>query len=297
MKVYANVLPPTMGRVMYRINSAIKRYAPDDVQFVNSPEKADLQILDVIGTGNLRYLTGREYIILQHCYRTAETQDPGFWLPIFRRARLVVSYHDLRELTGSDDFPFYRCPWGADPSVFRPSGLQRTHAIITTGYNDDGEAIRECHDAATSLPKPSIHLNKSHALGWMNGYPLVTVIDDVNDAQLASYYSLVDYVSGLRRGEGFELPVVEGLLCGARPIVFDTLGYHYWFTPHAVFLPETSREELTSLLKTILSSRPLPVTLDERDTVSRKFDWEVIMTRFWQLVYEQRRQTTNAASS
>ncbi len=275
MKVYAEVLPATLGRAMHRINRELRRQAPPEVEFVSHPAGADLQILDVIGVGSFAYLALDDHVLLQHCYLTAETHEPEWWLQRFRRARLVMSYHDLPALTGADDFPFYRAPWGVDGTVFADQGLTRSVGVLTSGYDADGEAIFECFEAAARLSIPAVHVG--HDFGW----PGVRFLEGVSDTQLARCYSQARYVSGLRRGEGFELPVIEGLACGARPICFDTPCYRHWFDGHAVFVPELGSAELVEALVEVLMHQPAPVTMVEREALLNCFAWPRIFLGFW----------------
>lgn len=284
MRVYAAVLPPTLGRAMYRINAELRRQAPSDVEFVANAAEADLQVLDVIGHGSFDYLKLPSHVLLQHCYLTTETQDPQYWLTRFHRARLIMSYHDLPALTGAHDFAFYRAPWGVDGTVFRNLGLPRTVAVLTTGHDHNGEAILECFSAARRLSLPVVHLGRN--FGSANG---VHCVEGVSDEELAVHYSRARYVSGLRRGEGFELPVLEGLACGARPICFDTPGYRHWFHEHAVFVPELAHDELIEALVEILARNPDPVTPEERAAVLERFNWHTIFGEFWSLLLGENR--------
>lgn len=281
MRIYAEVLPATLGRAMHRINAELRRQAPSDVEFVANVAEADLQVLDVIGLGSFEYLELPSHVLLQHCYLTTETQDPRYWLTRFHRARLVMSYHDLPTLTGAYDFAFYRAPWGVDGTVFRNLELPRTVAVLTTGHDPNGEAILECFSAARRVGLPVVHLGRN--LRPADG---VHCVAGVSDEELVVHYSKARYVSGLRRGEGFELPVLEGLVCGARPICFDTPGYRYWFNEHAVFVPELPHNELVEALVEILARDPDPVTPEERAAVLEHFNWATIFGEFWSLLLE-----------
>ena len=276
MKVFAEVLPRTLGHVMHRANAELRRHAPDGVEFVDDVDDADLQILDVIGTGSLEYLAHPDHVLLQHCYLTTETQDPGYWLPRFRGARLVMSTYDLHALTGADDFALYRAPFGVDATVFRPRDVPRGAAIMTSGHDANGEAIRECYDAARSCGLDVLHLGRDFAYG-----PRFRAYEGVGDEDLARLYSSCRWVSGLRRGEGFELPVVEGLACGARPICFDTPSYRHWFGDNAVFVPEIEPRALTRALREVLAAPPEPVGEAEREDVVRRFDWAETFGGLW----------------
>jgi hypothetical protein len=279
LRVFAEVLPDTLGRVIHRINAELKRHAPAEVSFVTDPAEADLQVLDVLGTGSPPHLQVRDHVLLQHVFSTTETRDPAYWLPHWQRARLVMSSLDLYELVGSSGFPFYRAPYGVDGSVFRDRGLPRSYAVMTSGFVPGAEAIRECCEAARRLGMQTLHLGPDFDWG-----PDFHAVLGISDEELARCYSRCHYVSGLRRSEGFELPVLEGLACGARPICFDSPIYRYWFGDHAAYVPEGSEAEVIDALTEVFARPPPPVTPEERREVLERFAWEKIFGGFWSRV-------------
>lgn len=285
MRVFAEVIPSTLGRGIHRIKHELRRRAPPDVQFVTDAHGADLQILDVIGLGSLDHLYVKDYVLLQYCYLTTERPEAAFWHPLFLRARLVMSYYDLHALVGRDDFAFYHAPLGVDMDVFYDRGLSRDAVVMTSGYEAAGEAIQECHEAVFDVlggrSGGMIHLGPAF---W--SHPGVETAEGISDNELAICYSRCRYVSGLRRGEGFELPVVEGLACGARPVCFDSACFRQWFDGHAVFVPEMTYSELVPVLADVFRHEPAPVTTEERDEVLTRFDWSRIAGRFWELVFD-----------
>lgn len=110
----------------------------------------------------------------------------------------------------------------------------------------------------------------------------VTFSKDCSDKELAPYYSTSQYVSGLRRTEGFELPAVEGLFCGARPILFDTPNYRQWYEPFGIFIYEGSRQEVIEQLINIFQGPYQPVTEEEIAVAQGRFDWQRIIGGFWE---------------
>ena len=112
--------------------------------------------------------------------------------------------------------------------------------------------------------------------------PEVDFSNGMADASLAKNYSACEFVSGLRRTEGFELPVIEGLVCGARPIVFDRPHYRHWFENLAVFIPETNRDGVVNSLSKVFKKGAKPVTKTEIKEARKRFNWEVIVKRFWE---------------
>jgi glycosyltransferase involved in cell wall biosynthesis len=282
MRVYMEVQPPTLSRAMHRVNTALREYAPAEIEFAPTPHVADLQVLHVIGMGSLEYLAREQYVLLQYCFLTTEQPASGcreaFWLSLFRAARLVMSYYDLPSLVGSPDFPFYRTPLGVDGTVFHDRRhLPRPACVLTTGHEASGEAIRECREAAARVNQPMIHVGSD--FDFMGDGCLV--VNGVSDDRMAELYSEARYVSGLRRGEGFELPIIEGLACGARPICFNQPAYRHWFDDHAVFVPETDSITLTEAIAEVLHTTPRPVSPSEREQVLSRFSWKRICEDFW----------------
>src|SRR3990172_3489408 len=179
MKVHYEVYPPTLGQAMHRICRELKKWAPTHVQFVPAPQ-ADVQIVDAVGRGFLHEAVRHERIvILQHCARTAGESE--WWLPHWRKALLVVSYHDLYNFAKASDFPFLRVPWGVDGETFYNYRDHRDLAVLTFGYDDGQEAIRECHTAASLVGQVGVHVNARFP--WMDEIP-VQRVDNISDARL-----------------------------------------------------------------------------------------------------------------
>jgi glycosyltransferase involved in cell wall biosynthesis len=104
----------------------------------------------------------------------------------------------------------------------------------------------------------------------------------ISDGALAELYATSTWVSGLRHVEGFELPAAEGLVCGARPLVFDQPGMREWYRGLGVFVAELQGEKLIRLLTELFHQSPLPVSQEEREEALRRFDWERIAKGFWE---------------
>jgi acetyltransferase-like isoleucine patch superfamily enzyme len=108
---------------------------------------------------------------------------------------------------------------------------------------------------------------------------------DIDDIYLAALYRQCRFVSGLRRGEGFELPAAEGLLCGCRPILYDQPHYRLWYDKWGRFIPEESQEVVESALVRIFKDSLDPtVTESEIRQASERFHWESVTSRFWERI-------------
>jgi hypothetical protein len=284
MIVYAEVSPPWMGRVMHRINGEFKRHAPAGVRFTTVPGSADVQVLDVIGSGFVEEVRCKRFVLQVQGFLPGWSPERDFWLDWFTRAELVVSFNDLPEILKSDDFNFLRMPWGVDPGVFYPrQHRKRSACIFTSGYDPALEAILECREAARQANQPMIHLGP--VLPTLDE-PGIVVVNGISDDELAGWYSEAHRVSGLRRGAGLELPALEGLACGARPVLFDTPEYRYWYGGHAEYVAEGTFDEVRDAVLALMRTTPRPVSDGERREFLSRFSWQEIMRTYWARIKE-----------
>lgn len=280
MKVYLDA-SKSLSRAMFRVANALRRTAPMNVHVVDEPENCDLEILHAIDDRPARGGSD-EYAVIQYCRYTSQSQSN--WQELWGGARAVWSYYDL-------DIPpqtrFFHAPLGVHSEVFTlPKGhSMRPIGIVSSGYVSGplAEAIEEVAEAAKRLRLSVFHLGPSSVEGmkarrehsWKSGTGLT-------DAKLVEKYQNARWVSGLRHVEGFELPVIEGLACGARPIVFDRPDMRKWYDGYATFVPECSGEELVKELVNVMSLSPNTVTLEERKDVVADFNWDFITAGFWE---------------
>eukprot|EP00965_Chrysotila_dentata_P129601 4284673-Pleurochrysis_carterae.AAC.1 len=101
------------------------------------------------------------------------------------------------------------------------------------------------------------------------------------------------YVAALRKTEGFELFGIEGLFCGARPLVYNLSTYR-WYGGHAVFVPaDATPADLFLFLTDALRRPPTPVTKSEMAVLHTKFSWRRIVPALFEQVrteLERRRE-------
>lgn len=291
LKVFLEV-PHGLSRAMKRVSEALTTFAPPSVTVVSDPEKADLVLLHTIGFPEtedaIARLTreGRAIAIAQYCLRSTQRPNTRDWLPLWRQALVVWSYYDLDAALAEDGVPvnlpnFYMSPLGCDARVFQaePRLDARYFTMLTSGYVAESEGVQECADAVERVRGQLFHLGPDIVRG-----DHVTCAMGMDDLTLARVYRSCRFVAGLRRCEGFEMPAVEGLLCGARPIMFDRPHYREWFDGLAEFVPEGSKEELTDALVETFLRGARPVSSTERGEVAARFDWSRIATGFWRSV-------------
>ena len=302
MKVYLE--PTTSSRGIMRVRDALVQYAPKDIEIVSNESDADLVVIHVYGRRNqikahvdaLRE-KGKQYTMIQYAIRSTQEPSTFSWYPMWKDAKLVWSYYDLKALmkedlswdypslkemaeNGDPNFRFYYAPLGVDASKFKETYQQKEFIIHTHSQGYLVESVRECIFAARNVKQKVFYSGKELKR------PDVFCRTGIPDWELANWYSQCRYVSGLRRLEGFELPVIEGALCGARPIVFDKPHYRQWFDKFAIFIPEGTREEVIESLTTIFDMKmPAPgVTEEEKELIRKTFNWETIIKEFWTLV-------------
>jgi hypothetical protein len=278
-----------MSRAMHRVSAALRRHAPEGVRAVDRSEKADLQILHVIGSDAIEYRSrAPRTATIQYCYRTAGDTHPG-WPNFWSRNVAVWSYYNLQSLIPAGTV-FYLAPLGIDASFCEePRDEKRIIGVVTTGYvtGAGAEAIEEMMWAAHEAGLQTIHIGPQPVGLTRRVPPSWRSMHGITDTQLADIYRHAKWVSGLRHVEGFEMPVIEGLACGARPIVFDRADMRQWYDGHAVFIDELDdRVALTEQLKNVLRDCPSPVTMPERREVLAKFDWKTIARGFWSAILE-----------
>lgn len=287
--------PTHLSQGIYRVARALRMYAPEWVRIVDTEGDADLRIGHVVGLQDMEEWCARgPYALIQYCLLTAEEhnsgaslspEDDGRWLPMWREAKAVWSYYDLvghvvRTRQRQPKINFYYAPLGVDATVFKPSMPVRKRFIVgTSGYVADSECVMECYAAARHAERLMFHLGPN--LGFGEGVCCAT---GMSDRMLADFWSQCTYVAGLRRFEGFELPAIEGLMCGARPVMLDAPHYRAWFNDYAEFIPEDTPEVVTQALVDLFSRPARPITRDEREAARAQFHWPTLCAGFWEAI-------------
>lgn len=291
MKAY--ILPnennPDSPHAIGRVVEALSKYAPKSVDFDTEKDEADLVVLHVVGRRDAvqkeverLQARGQKYAVIQYAIRSTKTPNTHFWLATWARAQAVWSYYDIKTLCQEDKAPvpqnLYFAPLGVDSKIFKVSSARKDYSIISVGQSWLTESVREVYYAAEAASKPAVFTGPFAARGHSH------FVRHVSDKALAELYRQSDYVSGLRRVEGFELPAAEGLLCGARPILFDRPHYRGWYKSWAEYIPEAPREEVIDSLTRLLTGKVRRVTAAERNGAQQLFNWQKIVKGFWERV-------------
>lgn len=281
------------SRSMTRTARALERYAPSGVRIVQSQEDADVVILHVIGADAMERAdavatSGKRYCAIQYCLDTAGLPHIHHWIPFWRLATVMMSYYDLGELCLVSCFNFYHAPLGIDDAFLPQPYVQRLrdNLVVTTGYVDgaSAEAIAEVWKAAEIAGIEAIHVGPSRVEGMRTQPAKWNARHDLTDEELAALYGRAAWVSGLRHTEGFEMPCVEGIAMGARPIMFRQPTIEHWYGGFAEYVEDRSGQALVDDLVKIFTGRYRAVGIVEQEQAIARFDWELICTGFWQRV-------------
>lgn len=285
------VQPDTPSHALRRVERALVDSAPARVTLDDDASRADLLVIPVIGrhdsvarqvrTARKR---GQRVALIQYCLRSTMREHTSEWLDLWEQAEAVWSYYDLAAMLHEDGVAWgdawrlYHAPLGGDASVFTlPPKSIRPMVICASGRAWLTESARECAMAALNVDRRMVYLGPHFRTRWW-----VHSVSDLPDEALAFWYGACEFVSGLRRIEGFELPAVEGLLCGARPVLFDRPHYRHWFSDFADFIEERDRVDVIDDLTRLFAHGARPVTPEERARAVERFSWPRVTTGFWE---------------
>jgi len=274
-----------------RIERALARYAPTGVTLVHREAEADVVLLHVGGrfdhvsrhVADLR-LRGKQYVILQLVLRACSHPRTADWLPLWKDALFVWSYYDLLDemridRVSPEGVVFYYSPLGVDPTIFRPTGGPRPYLIFVEGDNPERDSVIEINRACRRTGAKFVHVGPK----LLDHPGRIEHRENVSDDELVGLYNSCQFVSGLRTIEGFELCAAEGLLCGARPILFDRRDQRGWFGVFAEYMPE-NHAHIANWLGEFLTEGARPVSDVELAAARYAFSWERIAQGFWERV-------------
>lgn len=283
VKVYIHPTCVPCSRAMYRVTTALRETVPLGVKLTDKVVDADFQVLHAISMEARPFHGTKDYAVIQYCTTHDSLPNRGV---LWGGAKVVWSYYQL------DAHNLYHAPLGVDPNVFKAreaSGISPFRAkVVTSGYvtGAGAEAIWSVAEAATKNGLSVVHIGPSEVQGMrsLGNSFLWKAVEGISDARLADIYSKAHFVSALRYLEGFELPAIEAMSCGTRPVVFDQPALRHWYGDFADFLPELGEDELVPVLEEYFAKGPRAVLLSEIAEVRHRFDWKRITTEFWERV-------------
>ena len=264
-----------LGMAFKRISKALHDYSPPDIKWTDYAGSASIILVHVVGGGEVPIMenvleSGRKLLIIQHVVKTGGVYP---WNEYFKQAILSVSFHDLASYYPKDRFNSYSTPWGYDPKEFSRIEMPKKRKVLGTGYVADTECLDKLYQACLNTDNIMYHTGKDFEFG-KNYYHLPWL----NDVGFNEMLNSVQYTSCLRDIEGFEMMGVEGLVCGAVPIV-PALDTYRWYRKHGIFVDMHS--DITKQLEDILVLTPTPPDEDELEEIHQKFSWECIVPKIF----------------
>lgn len=274
MKAYFD--NPTNSIAIDRVVTNLERYMPEGFFKVADRAEADLIILHVYGRHDHILLDaqsileqGKQYAIIQYAIKSTRNPNPEDWASIWWDAKVVWSYYDLPTQN------LYFAPLAADSKIFYKQKAEKDYLVGTLGITYEAECIGEVHLAAFQARGRAVHIGPKFGEN-----PIVDFVSNISDDELRAVYNRCNWFACLRRKEGFEVPAIEALLCGVRPIMFE--GYRKWFDGLAEFVPEDTPDRVVKSLVRILKGPVKPVTPAEVKEVKRRFSWQKSVEGFWE---------------
>lgn len=262
---------------LYRVRQQIQATAPDWAEITAGEGAADAQIVLAIGATGMSDLVERTpTIMLQLCYESAHGGSVEFWDEIWSKCLLVGSYFDLKAPN------FVRFPMGYDPEVFyRDDNVSKRYDAIVFGDMEGPEEIKSVVEAFDVVAHIS-GVDMGLGIGYIN-------YNNIPDDRLRLVYQQSKYCIGLRRTEGFEMPIIEGAACGCFPITFDLDCYRHWFNDFAIFLdPEKDVASQLKKINEVGNSDEAPFFVSEVPdmAVVSTFEQQTAWKPFWDKLAE-----------
>lgn len=278
----------TYSPSMLRVARALGKRAPEGVLIVPTLNLSDVVLLHTIGHDAMERAreikeSGRRYIVAQYC-----CGDRSPWSEFWKQAEFVWSYYDLTKEAEECGFNFYNSPLGIDEAFLADpiEPVERRNLILTSGHvsSSQSEPIEEVWKAAEILGIEAIHIGPNRVAGMKYYPPNWRSVGGVSDHVLAHLNRQAAWVSAMRHVEGFEMPAIEGLACGAKPIVFRQDSTQYWYGDigSVMFIEESSGNALVESLISAIQRTKILTRIDEREIVLQRFNWDSICAGFWE---------------
>jgi hypothetical protein len=263
------------GVAFKRISKALHEYAPSNIEWVDTIDKCDMAMVNIVGSGELsiidRVLNSKKKLInIAHIYQTGGEID---WKRLLTSAYLTISFHNFKDYFLDFDFNFYSTPWGADSKIFNRLAIKKNNKIFSTGFIKDTEGLDLLYEACKNTNNIMYHTGENFQLGKYYRH-----LEMMSDKELNVMLNSCQLVSCLRFVEGFELLGPEGLFAGCRPIV-PNLPTYRWYRDHGIFID--MKQDIVKQLEIILSETPKEPSPMEMKEIHNKFSWGQIIPQIF----------------
>ena len=276
MRVFLNA--HWYSRGINRVIFELYKYLPEDFVIADDPESADLVVLHINGRHDHNLIRAQKvkdarhrYAVIQYVMKSCRNPNPEEWADLWDDAQVIWSYYDLKKWIPD----MYHAPLGVTDKFYKED-VEKKYLIGTMGTEPKSECFNEARLACFKAGGRMLHIGKKFAED-----PIIDFVDNVPDDKLRTLYNQCKWFSVLRRADGFEIIGLEALMCGVRPIMFDTPNYRQWYNDYSKFIPEKSVGDTVRDLTKVLQGEPSVVTDSEIEEVRERFDWKPIIEGFW----------------
>lgn len=263
-----------LGLCMNRISQAFQTHFPN-VEWVNL--NPDIRIIYVFGGGEVEMLDRIDdlsnVVIFQVNFNTINMPTTTY-LPYWKRAKLVISFHPLDTYFPNEKFNFIRTALGAEPSLFPVSNVVRPHKVFTTGHVAETECIDLIYEACKRTGTRMLHTG--HNFNWDTKH--YWFLPYMEDGAFKNILSTSQYIAGLRLVEGFEMMCIEGAMTGAVPIIPDLPTYDFYRDFGTYINVDLN---ITQQLEEIFSMKYEPLSPVQVELVRDTFSWSYICKRLY----------------
>lgn len=279
-----------------RIENNLKRFAPSDIIFVDTIAECDFVVLHAQMKYDLdTWLDFKKPLIFLVSeidkFPNAKKYYDSFFTNV---CNMVYTFHPLKD-QGYKGKNLVLGAWGVDLEVFNIDpemavNSKRENNTMAFSYYDS-EMIFETY-MATRLADSGKMLHTDFKIwdflrqGLMFDPKWHSYKEWISDDELKEWYMSCRFTNSLRGGAGFEATVAEAILCGSRPICFDSVYYRQWYEGLVVFVPEGEYEKdlVDNLVQIYKNPDKYKVTINEINEVRNKFGWQTVATNFWKEV-------------
>lgn len=269
-----------LGKCFDRISLAFKQHFPRNVEW-GSPNP-DIKIFYLFGGYEIEQLLKQDdlsnVVIFQVNYFTTAYPLEKF-VELWKRAKLVISFHPLDTYFPNEKFNFYRTALGAEPSVFTISNANRHHKVFTTGHVANTECLDKIFDACSISNTKMLHTGENFK--WNPQY--YTYLPYMSDAEFVNKLQTTQYIAGLRLLEGFEMMCIEGAMTGATPIVPQLPTYDF-YKDFGIFID--TNKNITEQLVEIFRGEYKQLSREKVEYVRDTFSWTTVCNGLYNRITE-----------
>lgn len=272
LKIYEHQ-NPKWGIIFKKIAKYLREYKPSYVTFVDKPEQADIQIVHLVGYGEVDIVYNMPNpVVWLHAYESCKNIN---WLEIFDKVLLGMGWVNFRHPK------FFRIPLGYDEKIFYPitDFQSRKLFAFVTGHVIETECIDMVHEACVRTGFTLLHTGEDFSSLFKVNYIHLNYMPENVFAQVLNQCRVV---FGLRKVEGFEQAVLEGIACGANGVVPSAPSYNWYdnLCFRVNLEVQNPLDKLCEILEFSKESRFTPLTSLEN------FTWETVITQIYDKIIQ-----------